>query len=142
MKVIYEPNRVEDLPDVWRAMADAQRKRGLEAVACAIEDCAADLEACQDAEALEELTLEKAARESGYSYKHLSRMVSAGEIPNAGTSGSPRIHREDLPRRRTSGKEKKTTTSPRTNGSAPPSPSEDHGPRQARRVLAQRANGS
>ncbi len=57
---------------------------------------------CRDweRERLEEtLTLREAAEESGYSYHHLSRLVTAGQIPNAGVPGSPLIRRADMPKR-------------------------------------------
>ena len=43
------------------------------------------------------LDLATAARESGYSRDRLRHLVSAGEIPNAGKLGAPRIRRGDLP---------------------------------------------
>lgn len=45
------------------------------------------------------LTLEQAARYSGYSPDHLARSVRAGSIANAGRKGQPRVRRGDLPRK-------------------------------------------
>jgi hypothetical protein len=47
----------------------------------------------------EELTIAEAAQESGYSGQHLRALLAAGEIPNAGRKGRPRITRQDLPRK-------------------------------------------
>jgi hypothetical protein len=46
---------------------------------------------------LEELTLQEAVWESGYSYSKLEKDVRSGVIPNAGEPGAPRIRRCDLP---------------------------------------------
>jgi hypothetical protein len=45
------------------------------------------------------LTLKQAATESGFSARHLSRMVAAGQIPNHGRKNAPRVLRKDLPRK-------------------------------------------
>ncbi len=47
----------------------------------------------------EPLTLEQAARKSGYTLDHLSRLLRDGTLPNVGEPGSPRIRRKDLPRK-------------------------------------------
>lgn len=47
----------------------------------------------------EVLTLSEAAAESGYGVDHLRHLVAAGELPNAGRKGAPRIRRGDLPRK-------------------------------------------
>jgi len=58
-----------------------------------------DLELLFREEDSEELTLQKAAHESGYSPDHLGREVRAGRIPNVGRPKAPRIRRGDLPRK-------------------------------------------
>lgn len=45
------------------------------------------------------LTLGEASAESGYSVDHLQRLVSSGDLPNAGEKGRPRIRRADLPKK-------------------------------------------
>ncbi len=45
------------------------------------------------------LTLQQAADESGFSYGHMQRLVSEGELENVGAPGSPRVRRGDLPRK-------------------------------------------
>lgn len=47
----------------------------------------------------QKLTLQEAARRSGYSVSHLRYLIRDGEIPNAGRKGRPRIRRGDLPRK-------------------------------------------
>ena len=42
------------------------------------------------------LTLEAAAAERGVSYGTLQRKVAAGDLPNAGKKGTPRVRRCDL----------------------------------------------
>jgi hypothetical protein len=65
----------------------------------AFETAARELEEAIAASESELLTLEEAARASGYHADSLRHMVAAGEIPNAGRKGAPRIRRRDLPRR-------------------------------------------
>jgi hypothetical protein len=75
------------------------RHRGAEALGASLESCAAELEVWARAWALEALTLEQAAAESGYSYSALQHLVAAKRIPNAGSARRPRIARKDLPRK-------------------------------------------
>ena len=58
---------------------------------------AAELRRALESRANEVLSLEAAARESGYCVDHLRRLVGAGIIPNAGRRGAPRIRRRDVP---------------------------------------------
>ncbi len=88
-----------DLAARWRAEVDVLRKRGAETVATAVESCANELEQSLQEAALEALTLDQGAEESGYSKSHLGRMIAAHRLPNAGRKGSPRIRRADLPRK-------------------------------------------
>lgn len=48
---------------------------------------------------LEELTLQQAAEESGYSYDYLSELVRSGGVEDMGKKNSPRIRRCDLGRK-------------------------------------------
>lgn len=87
------------LARLWRSKAEDLRRYGAEHAVATLEACADDLEEwCREWD-LEALTLEEAARESGYSHDHLSRLLRNGTLPNAGESGSPRIHRRNLPRK-------------------------------------------
>lgn len=47
----------------------------------------------------EPLSLQEAAKESGYSVDRLQKLVASGAIPNAGRRGKPAIRRSDLPRK-------------------------------------------
>lgn len=83
----------------WRADAEVLRRRGAAALAEALESCAAELEAWERERALEGLTLEQAASESGYSYSRLQQLIACGTIPNGGEPYRPRIRRCDLPKK-------------------------------------------
>src|SRR6266516_813092 len=84
----------------WRAEADVLRRRGAEALAVSLESCAQERERWAQEYALEALTLDQAAAESGYSYSALQHMVADGKVKNAATPGHrPRIRRSDLPRK-------------------------------------------
>src|SRR5690348_16569017 len=83
----------------WRADAEVLRRRGAEALATSLESCASDLEVWARAWDLEALTLDQAAKESGYSYSTLQHLVAEKRIRNAGSARRPRIARKDLPRK-------------------------------------------
>ena len=68
-------------------------------LASALSAIANEIEERATAYAIEALTLEQAADESGYSYAHVQRTVSEGAIDNVGEPGAPRIRRGDLPRK-------------------------------------------
>ncbi len=87
-----------DLPGKWRKEAEGI-SRYAPAVANAMEDAAAELEAAFAEWEMEALTLQEAAEESGYSYSQLQRLVADGQMPNAGETGAPRVLRRDLPRK-------------------------------------------
>ena len=91
--------RVQALTASWRESAVQLRRYGAEAQAVTLESAADDvLEALAGVDdAL--LTLDEAARESGYSAEHLGRLVRKGRLPNAGRRGRPRIRAADLPKR-------------------------------------------
>ena len=88
-----------DLPAEWRTQAEGLREFGADTQAKAVDRCANRLEEAlrQEGDAL--LTLPEAAEESGYSQRHLSRLVKADAIPNSGTPNNPRLLRSDLPRK-------------------------------------------
>jgi len=85
-----------NLPPAWRTLAATLRPYA-DAAATAYERAADALDNALDAEQGALLTLREAARLSGYSADHLSRLLRQGTIPNAGRKGSPRIRRADLP---------------------------------------------
>ncbi len=90
--------RPPELPAVWRERAVAL-ERYAPAVANAIRDLAAELEAALREAELGTLTLTAAARLSGYSREHLSRLLRDGKVPNAGRPNAPRVRVGDLPRK-------------------------------------------
>jgi hypothetical protein len=65
----------------------------------AFEQCARELEELERTTENEVLTLEQAAKVSGYHADSLRHKIAAGELPNAGRKGAPRVRRKDLPRR-------------------------------------------
>ena len=83
----------------WRCEAETLRKLGATAQAVLLESCVDELEAAQQEQALEALTLNQATQESGYSYSALQKKVASGELPNMGTKNRPRVRRGDLPRK-------------------------------------------
>lgn len=89
-------SRLRDLAGRWRSEAEVFRRRGLEEQATAADSYADDLEKELREWELEALTLEEAAAESRWSYDTVQRKVAAGEIPNAGRRGAPRVRRCDL----------------------------------------------
>jgi hypothetical protein len=88
-----------DLSDLWRAKADGLA-RFAPAAAEAFKECADLLEDALRRQADEELTMAQAAEASGLSQRRLRELLAAGDIPNAGKRGAPRLRRGDLPRRR------------------------------------------
>lgn len=90
---------LEDLAGEWREEADLLRRRGAPRQADALESAAEDLERRLPEWRLEPLTVEEAARESGYSRSQLYALLSDGKLPNAGEPGAPRVRRCDLPRK-------------------------------------------
>lgn len=64
----------------------------------------------------EPLTLKEAAAESGYSVSHLQHLVAAGEVPNAGEKGRPRIRRGDVPMKGRGSHRAGTNTESRSSG--------------------------
>ena len=88
--------------DRWREEAALHKRRGtLAPVAAILEACATEQEAFDREHALEALTLEQAAAESGYSYSALEKLVRRRELVNVGQKGAPRVRRGDLPRKPT-----------------------------------------
>ena len=89
-----------ELATRWRQDAEVCARYGDERGAGVLRQVADELDAAVRAAADEELTLEAAAAESGYSRDRLRHMVADGEIQNAGRRGAPRIRRGDLPRKK------------------------------------------
>lgn len=83
----------------WRGDADRLEHWGDSRGAELLRLAAAELDAAVCAADDEELTLEEAVQESGYSERRLRELIADGTIPQAGRKGAPRIRRRDLPRR-------------------------------------------
>jgi hypothetical protein len=97
---------IEENPDpvvalVTRRRAEAERLRiyGADPQALTLEACAKELQEVLRAAALECLTLNRAAKETGLSYSALEKAVRQGRLPNAGRKGKPLVLRKDLPRK-------------------------------------------
>lgn len=85
-----------------RDEAELMRQRGLEREARLEESIVEEIETALRAWQHEELTVQEAAEESGYSPKTLRRMVRKGRIPDSRPDASQaeiRIRRRDLPRK-------------------------------------------
>lgn len=91
--------------DAVKALAATWRERAIDIerfahpAAEAFRECAAALERAVAANENASLSLEDAARESGYSRDHLRHLVADGALPNAGRKHKPLVRRGDLPRR-------------------------------------------
>lgn len=85
------------LAESWRADAETLAKHGADSLARICRTHADELDASLRTAANETLDLAAAARESGYSRDRLRHMIAAGDLPNAGRRGAPRIRRGDLP---------------------------------------------
>lgn len=78
------------------------RRRGLEREATLEDSIVDEVESALRAHAQQELDLQEAATESGYSKKRLRELVREGKIPDIrpeGSSGPIRVRRCDLPRK-------------------------------------------
>lgn len=92
------PAPIAELVVAWRVRAELLRPYAPTA-AEAFERAADELEAAMREADSEVLNLQDAARESGYSADHLSRLLKEGKVPNVGRPHAPRIRRGDLPRK-------------------------------------------
>ena len=81
----------------WRADAERLVRYADERGAAVVRRLADELDAALSTVADEPLTLAQAAQESGYSRGRLRHMVAAGQVPNLGRKGAPRLRRGDLP---------------------------------------------
>ncbi len=90
------PEDPKDLPAFWRELAAGLLPFNTGAAAVA-EAFALHLERALHLSGQELVNLRQASAIGGYSVEHLSRMVKAGTIPNAGRSGAPRVRRCDVP---------------------------------------------
>lgn len=90
----------DELFHIWRSKQAEWARLGMTASAATLVDAILeDVESVFRGEANAALTLSEAAKQSGYSVDHLSRMVRTGALENVGRRGAPRIRAGDLPRR-------------------------------------------
>jgi hypothetical protein len=82
----------------WRDRAASLRRHAPE-VANAWEDAASELEASLRHTGADLLSLQAAARESGYSSDHLGRLIRTGRLTNHGREHAPKVRRGELPRK-------------------------------------------
>ena len=88
-----------DLMAQWQANGKVLRSFGATSQAEAVERCAMELEQALADEEGELLSLQQAARISGYSADHLGRLIRQGLLRNDGRPRAPRVRRGDLPRK-------------------------------------------
>ncbi len=89
----------DELLDRWHSMADSLREFGADAQAGTLEKCADELAACLAERNGEELTLSEAHEVSGYSEKHLRRLIAQGRLRDIAQTGATRVRMGDLPRK-------------------------------------------
>jgi hypothetical protein len=91
------------LEDRWlRKREEFARVGALVSAQSLIDEFLLDLRSVTEERSSELLTLETAARLSGYSADHLARLLREGKVPNSGQKHRPRISRKDLPEKRNS----------------------------------------
>lgn len=91
---------VSALAATWRARAtELRRWAAAEGAACALECAADELEQALRRDSEEVLTLEEAARRSGYSSDHLGTLVRKGKLHNYGRRGRPLVAWGEVPRK-------------------------------------------
>jgi len=85
------------LAEEWRKEADKDEERGLNEFATVGRHFADRLDKWTKKYNEEELTLDQAAKESGFTKDHLFRLIHDDKVKNVGEPRSPRIQRQDLP---------------------------------------------
>ena len=83
----------------WRRHAETLRAFGAAPQAEAVDRCADDLERALASDEGELLTLQQAARLSGYTADHLGRPLRQGTLTNLGRRRAPLLRRGELPRK-------------------------------------------
>ena len=79
----------------------------------------ADLKAVHDEQGDESLSLQEAAKESGYNRDSLSRMIREGRLTDVGAKRRPRLRRADLPKRPCSNAQPTTALASHARSTAP-----------------------
>jgi hypothetical protein len=84
------------LPALWRQRADYLHQFGDPNSARLWLLAAVELERALETFGAETLTLDAAAKVSGYSPDYIRKQIAAGALPNAGRKNAPRVRRGDL----------------------------------------------
>ncbi len=87
------------MDDHWQREAAQNERRGLKELATFARTFATDLETWIKDYLTEPLDLDQGAKESGFTKDHLFRLIHDGKLKNYGEPRSPRVRREDLPRK-------------------------------------------
>jgi hypothetical protein len=97
----FQSYTIDECPTFSRSAPSraAQLRRYAPEVANAYEDAAAELEKSLQVTGADLLTLQAAARESGYSADHLGRLIRSGRLTNHGREHAPKVKRCELPRK-------------------------------------------
>jgi hypothetical protein len=93
MEDLFIPGK---LPALWRQRADYLQQYGDPNSARLWMLAAVELERALETLGAETLTLDDAAKVSGYSPDYIRKQIAAGTIPNAGRKNAPRVRRADL----------------------------------------------
>jgi hypothetical protein len=93
------PEALAALVRQWRHEAELLRRRGAQEPATALASCADELEVRLADWEREPVSLEEAARLSGYSVAHLRRLLADGVLDNVAANGGTLLRRGDLPRK-------------------------------------------
>lgn len=92
--------RIDELRQRWLTRREEYARLAVHVDGARIVDeFVADLQALENDEADQLLSLRRASELSGYSIEHLARLVRAGTVRNAGRPNKPLIRLRDLPRK-------------------------------------------
>ena len=82
----------------WRSEAVVLHRRGCEATALLLEQCAREIEEDLTSQSVENalLSIDEAAAETGYSVSGIRKMIARNAIPNLGKPYAPRVRTGDL----------------------------------------------
>ena len=88
--------RPADLLRVWNERADFLHQYGDPNSARIWRTAAVELERALEAFGAETLTVDEAAKVTGYTPDYIRKQIAAGDLPNAGRKNAPRVRRGDL----------------------------------------------
>src|SRR5436190_24273195 len=88
--------RPADLLQLWQQRADFLHQYGDPNSARIWRTAAVELERALEAFGAETLTVDEAAKVTGYTPDYIRKQIAAGDLPNAGRKNAPRVRRADL----------------------------------------------